>query len=226
MSTECPNTNFISYTFSETSPVDILFRVYTHLIEMLQARKYTIDEDDLEKLNSIELFKEQFENSNDPDVSILQFVVSNGDEQVGLFFSDLEKIGMKQIKSYINFMDENEVNHSILILKYPISTFAKKAIDDFNIHFNSTGKRIEYFDYSELLINITKHILVPTHTILTEVEKEELLKRYSLKRDTQLPKLLSSDPISRYYGLRKGQVVKVLRQSLTSTSYVTYRIVV
>ncbi len=147
MSTECPNTNFISYTFSETSPVDILFRVYTHLIEMLQARKYSINEEDLEKINSIELFKEQFETISDPDVSVLQFVATNENDQIGIFFSDLEKIGMKQIKSYIDFMEENEVNHSILILKYSISTFAKKAIDDFNIHFNSTGKRIEYFDY-------------------------------------------------------------------------------
>ena len=112
------------------------------------------------------------------------------------------------------------LNFYIIIIK--ILLF--RELEDFNINFPS--KYIEYFEYQDLLINITKHILVPKHSILNDSEKKDLLTKYSIKRDTQLPKLYITDPIAKYYGCRKGNIVKVLRDSVASTSYLTYRIVV
>ena len=44
------------------------------------------------------------------------------------------------------------------------------------------------FIQDELLVNITKHELVPKHMVLTDAEKNELLKRYRAKAE-QLPKI-------------------------------------
>lgn len=223
---DCPNANFLSY--SETSQIEILHRVYIHLIEMLEARKYSIDQQDIEDKKDLSSFKSLFEDENDPDISILQFVAEkeeqNEVQRIAIFWSDVEKIGVKQIKSYLDFMDENDVNHSILILKNPITTFGKRAIEEFNINFPS--KYIEYFEYSELLINITKHVLTPKHILLNDTEKEDLLKHYNLKKDAQLPKIHHTDAIAKYYGLRKGNIIKVIRQSASETNYITYRVVV
>jgi DNA-directed RNA polymerase I, II, and III subunit RPABC1 len=229
---ECPNTHFLS--FSETSSIEILYRVYTNLLDMLKARKYSIDPEDI-KASNLEEFKNLFNDINDPDISILQMIVEKPNllkkegeeiesEKVAIFWTDVEKIGVRQIKSYIDFMDENNVNHSIIMLKHSITTFALRTLEDFNTNF--PDKFIEYFEYSECLINITNHILVPHHFVLNSEEKAEIIKKYQLKKEAQLPKLFRTDAISRYYGLKKGDVVKVIRPSTGSTSYITYRVVV
>ena len=69
---------------------------------------------------------------------------------------------------------------------------------------NGATRRIEIFREDELVLNITKHVLVPTHTPLTSEQKRAVLRRYKIT-EMQLPRLKVGDPVARYYGLRPGQ---------------------
>ena len=105
-----------------------------------------------------------------------------------------------------------------MILSGKLTPHAKQAIAS----INSSEDKIEYFGENELIINITEHSLVPRHEIVSKFELDLVLKRYCLD-ESQLPKIHKNDPISRYLGLQKNQVVKIIRSSETAGRYITYR---
>ena len=128
------------------------------------------------------------------------------------------KINMENIKDFFELMKESKVNSGIILLSGKLSQQAKQKLSEIN-----TQLQVEMFSLNELVVNITEHELVPKHILLTPVEKKKLLERYRIK-DSQLPKILSTDPVARYLGLTRGQVVKIVRVSETAGRYITYRI--
>jgi len=70
-----------------------------------------------------------------------------------------------------------------------------------------------------------KHVLVPSHRILSEKEKEELLKEKNIKLH-QLPKILLNDPAIKELKPKVGDVVEIIRKSPTSGEAKYYRVVV
>lgn len=74
-------------------------------------------------------------------------------------------------------------------------------------------------------INILKSELVPEHIILQEEEKQKLLEQYNITVK-QLPKIFSSDPVVKTLKAKIGDVLKIIRKSVTAGTSVYYRVVV
>ena len=129
-------------------------------------------------------------------------------------------VGIKQMRNFAQYLSQNMFHTGILITHVNITPAALKIIPAV-----ASETKIECFLEQDLLVNITHHELVPKHVLLSKEEKSKLLERYRL-RETQLPRIQLSDPIARYLGLRRGQVVKIIRKSETAGRYASYRLCV
>ena len=205
-----------------TSTGERVFRARRTVLEMLHDRGYMVDKSDIEQEE--EAFYEKM-GSNKPDREQLTLLVQKRDdptEQIFVFWPVDAKVGVKPIKRFMQRMNEEDVKRAILVVQQNLTAFAKSALTEIQVQ---EGLTIEVFQESELLVNITHHVLVPQHIVLTKEEKTILLRRYKMK-ESQLPRIQLTDPVARYYGLTRGQVVKIIRPSETAGKYVTYRMVV
>ncbi|KEY79629.1 RNA polymerase subunit [Aspergillus fumigatus] len=132
------------------------------------------------------------------------------------FCADSTGVGTKQVRAFNHFVDENNFHTGVFITQTPISPSAVRLLSGI------PGRICEHFQEQDLLVNITRHELVPKHVLLSPEEKKNLLQRYRLK-ESQLPRIQVSDPVARYLGLRRGQVVKIIRKSETAGRYASYR---
>jgi len=80
-------------------------------------------------------------------------------------------------------------------------------------------------DMKKKKFNILDHELVPEHVVLSKEEAEEVLKKFNIKPE-QLPKILTTDPVVKAIGAKKGDIIKVIRKSKTALKSVVYRLVV
>ena len=69
------------------------------------------------------------------------------------------------------------------------------------------------------------HVLVPEHSILSEEESRDLLKKYNIRPD-QLPKILHTDPGVVAIGAKPGQIIKIIRKSQTARQAIVFRFII
>jgi DNA-directed RNA polymerase I, II, and III subunit RPABC1 len=189
---------------------------------MLHKRGYIVPRDCLDM--SLSAFVSKFgSRPSRPDLRILCSKPASGGVgaagQLSVYFPEEDKVGVKAVKVYTDEMRENGIRRAVLVVRQGLTPFARQAVAEMSSEF-----RLECFREAELRVDVTEHELVPRHVVLEPAEKRELLRRYKLK-EMQLPRIQAEDPVARFYGVEKGQVMKIIRPSETAGRYVTYRVV-
>lgn len=180
-------------------------------LEMIADRGFILD-----KKYTI-LDKTQLKNKLKSDVLNIIAHKSNGDI---LYLEYI--LNNKKKSNYVSYLQDNfkidPVNnktHVIFITKFkPNSTILSiqthKDID------------IQVFWYKYLLMNPSRHILVPKHTKVSNEDHNDILRQYNIVSKVQLPVLLYTDIISRYYNFKRGDIVKI-QGSLLNINEKIYR---
>ncbi|KAG7451059.1 DNA-directed RNA polymerase RPB5 subunit [Guyanagaster necrorhizus] len=205
---------------SDGDEVAKLWKVNRTIHELVKDRGFQVSDDEINM--DLQTFKENcVSQSGSVDRSQLNFYTnstSNFEDQIFVFFSDEKSVGVKSMRKLISILEEKSIQRGVIVFPGNMTPTARRVIVAMASQY-----RLEEFSETDLLVNIVHHTLVPRHDVLTPEQKKNLLERYRLK-ETQLPRIQLADPVARYYGLRRGQVVKITRPSETSGRYASYRI--
>ncbi|EKM57769.1 uncharacterized protein PHACADRAFT_251606 [Phanerochaete carnosa HHB-10118-sp] len=197
-----------------------LWKVNRTIHELVRDRGFQVSDDEIHM--DLATFRSLYANQmGSVDRSQLNFFTNhqnNPMEQIFTFFSDEKSVGVKTMRKILNILEEKNIQRGIIVFPGIMTPSARKVIVAMASQY-----KLEEFSEADLLVNITHHTLVPRHDVLTPEQKKNLLEKYRLK-ETQLPRIQLADPVARYYGLRRGQVVKITRPSETSGRYASYRI--
>ncbi|CAA0837421.1 DNA-directed RNA polymerase V subunit 5A [Striga hermonthica] len=187
------------------------------MLEMLKDRGFAVPNCEIEV--SLEEFRNKHGQS--PETDELRISVLHRDDpsiKAMVIFCSQAIVKVNVIRAISStIVNKDSLNRLILVVHNKITNQAMKAVDLFSF-------KVEIIQITDLLANITKHELKPKHQVLTNQEKEELLGKYSIT-EKQLPRMSHKDAIARYYGLEKGQVLKVTYSGELTQLHVTYRCV-
>ena len=185
--------------------------------------------DDIDKYDTIiENFVKMLYNRNLLKGNIADFIVfaKENFENYETYIKYDKLYHLKIIPNKINTIKKQE----------NIEEFLNKYENDkkiFTVLQGSTKVEKQLLEYSntevfydvDLLVNIIENNLVPKHIVLSDEEALDILREYKINKEN-LPRILSGDRIAKYYNMKPGQIVKIIRPSITAGDEIIYRVCV
>lgn len=189
---------------------DLQESILTNVIKMITNRGYLPQENlksNIEKILKME-----------PEDMVYKFPIVHKDFKHYIFRIIPHNISTINKSSGISdFLHTYKKSMSMAI----VDDVSKKArIDVFNRFPNS-----QIFVKSDLLMDLVSQNLIPQHQLLSETQALNFYTDYNLKKSNML-KINYTDPVSKYYNAKPGNIFKITRPSETAGLVNVYRLVV
>ena len=184
-----------------------------HVKDMLEARGDDISyiEEHGDAVDSRRYYNEII--TLDTDNTVVFFALNKAKE-----LKDREKTAADMMARY-----EQRKNYIVVLYQVPSSPI----LNQFQIRnkdLQALGGMLHIFYAKELMYNPLKHTLVPKHErIKSQEEVAELMDYYKIRHHKNMPLISKDDVISRWLGLRTGDIVRITRHNQTSGEYYYYR---
>lgn len=204
--------------------LDLIIRSRPTILEILNDRGFNVDSYKDESPEDL-ITKSSTALINDIELELLRIQVKHKETSSKAFvFYWMGSVKQKRktmfpLSEEFGIKDGDDV---LIVLNEPMH-------DEF--HSISIRRRehehIGFFNIRNLITNPTKHTLVPPHRRLSPEEAEEVRKEYYIdsKSISKPPEIkYHRDMIARVLGLRVGDIVEILRPSITAGEAKYYRV--
>ena len=184
----------------------ILVQCYRNLLEMVEDRELRL----VQSCQSAHALLAAVQNAEP--------VLVAGDDDGGflhVYVDAEERTGVKFLRQ---LRDKHAEEDSLLIVNVEGATpFTKKEVGD--------DPHVEFWMVRELLLNPTRHKLVPPHRLMPAAEVDALQSRRCIA-DHQWPVMYATDIVARWYKFPKGGIVHIERRGIGHEKGDYYRKVV
>jgi DNA-directed RNA polymerase I, II, and III subunit RPABC1 len=140
-----------------------------------------------------------------------------------IIFSDKGRMTDGVLKSYIQFCEDNNYTHGLIII---LATSPSENILELVRTHNSNPKNqlMQIFNIRYLQFDISTHRKVPHHRLMDSEEIQLLQKRMNITDcKKQLPWIDSQDAMAKWLGARTGDVIEISRLSESAGNSKYYR---
>lgn len=191
-----------------------LWKARSTILDLIEDRGFTTI---LRRMDFNE-FMNNYGTSN-TNTAILNFIATHKENNrtIAVHFTNDDKLSKKGLESLVTEYTAQNVSTVILVTFEKLNPACKSLLKTCKIPF-------EHFMLEELLFNPSKHELVPKHRILSADECEALLQKLKSTKQN-IPVILTTDPMARYYGAVDGDVFEIIRKSETAGISYYYRVV-
>ncbi len=203
-----------------------LYLVRKNVIRMMASREYIVEQQDKTPDEYVRDFCVQDEHGTiyvDRDAMSLSLVNQQTRKPMRVFFFGGQKCGKKEIEAILTRMGDAVTRAVIVLPDGSVPTpQARKVADTMNR--SDPDVFIQWFLEQELQVDI--QLLGKTdrrYRVLTPVQKASLFKKYD-RNTRHFPFIAYDDPIAKYYGLQRDDVLECVRPSETAGKYAKYQI--
>jgi DNA-directed RNA polymerase subunit H (RpoH/RPB5) len=179
-------------------------RVCTTLCEMMEDRGFQLVVDDSHLTAD--------EQNNLRDMPIVG--INDDGDLMAIDYCLEAKMSVKALRKLI------DTTNSCTRLACVIS-IVHESVTHFAVKEQLQEERLQIFRYAELMHNVTRHVLVPWHSRVDNVDA--VLKKTGARLD-QIPAIFRDDPVVRYFGWPVGTMIMSMRNML-GTRQRYYRLV-
>ena len=118
-----------------------------------------------------------------------------------------------------NVLNKND-NFVIVLYDKPNDTLIQllKSI------WEQDGIFITIFSIKNTLFNILDHVMVPKHRKLNQEEKKNIMMKFNITSEEEIPEISRFDPVAIILFLRPGELCEITRYNKTSIKNIFYRI--
>ena len=211
--------------------IDAIYRSRMTLLDILGERGYDIEK--YRKFSPDEATAAMAANA----YSGLSFKVKHQDSDKVCDVRYTSSISRQKLDAFFNnISDEDAPNTEVIVmLQDPLSdahhACALKQYVKFTENIGDNGQkqrrklRVSFFTIYTIVINPTKHVLVPKHEIVPEEEHKALMESMYIISKSNFPQIkFHVDPITRCIGAVPGDIIKITRPSASSGVAVIYRV--
>jgi DNA-directed RNA polymerase subunit H (RpoH/RPB5) len=211
---------------SSSSAISMIYKSRTTLLELLREQKYDVSDYENFGVNEIHAM---YTNKDAPKQ--LDMICSSNQgtikqKKVYVKYHLGKTLRVENIQDYIDDLFhiekvlDNKTDTLIIVIKQEINQTLMNILNEF---WDKNKVFIIIFTMERLLFNILQHQYVPKHTILSEDDKIEVLKKYNIVNVKQLPDISRFDPVAQAIGMRPGDICCIERPSKTAIITKYYR---